>query len=466
MLLHGAEGLDALGNRIPPQFGGIQRLMRLPVLLIAGGQGILRRAQGSVIFVQRCGIPVHALLASGNIRRQRRSRFLIALHVRKNPAPAVTPAVSRVLQHGQAHPHIHRLRLTRADVRPCHINAFGKLVDAPPERLLLRRPGGILRLHLGQSAAQGCFLLPVIAFPSARVVPGGIRRADRLLRRPDALARVQNMALAHPILAVQPVQFLGYSGNLPCQLSCRFPASPVHLGQALVLYLQRLQGILRLRQVKLRVGTRRSRRLDLAQQTSGIIQPQADVRLPACLQQNNALFCFFRLARQRADLRLDFGKDIPDAHHVRLGRIQPPLCLGLSHAVTRDAGRILKNAPAFLALAGNHLGDASLPDDGVAVPPDAGVQEQLVDIPEAHRLAVDEVFRLSAPEIAPRDGHAVIGAVQPAEIRCIVEGHGHLGIAHRAAAVRTAENDILHLAPAQGLGGYLPQHPAHGIRDV
>ena len=36
-----------------------------------------------------------------------------------------------------------------------------------------------------------------------------------------------------------------------------------------------------------------------------------------------------------------------------------------------------------------HLRDAALSDDGVAVPADAGVQQQLVDVLEAAELAVD-----------------------------------------------------------------------------
>ena len=196
------------------------------------------------------------------------------------------------------------------------------------------------------------------------------------------------------------------------------------------------------------------------------IGPQSHFQRFALGTQFQKLLRLGALFFQRTHPAFQLAKDIPQAFQVLARCGQTALGFGLAIAVLGNAAGFFKDLAALAAFGCHDLRNASLPDDGVAVPPDAGIQEQLVDIPEAHRLAVDEGFRLSAPEIAPRDGHAVIGAVQPAEIRCIVEGHGHLGIAHRAAAVRTAENDILHLAPAQGLGGYLPQHPAHGIRDV
>ena len=131
-----------------------------------------------------------------------------------------------------------------------------------------------------------------------------------------------------------------------------------------------------------------------------------------------------------------------------------------------NSGSLLKHIAALVALTGNDLGNPPLPDDGIPVPSDTGVHEQFINILQTHRLAVDIVFAFPGTEITPRHGHLVIRAVQTGKFRGVVECDRHLRKSHRAAACRTAEYDVLHLGPAQALGGNLPQYPAHGVTDI
>ena len=129
-------------------------------------------------------------------------------------------------------------------------------------------------------------------------------------------------------------------------------------------------------------------------------------------------------------------------------------------------GLLLNAGKQLLALPGDHLGNLALPDDRIAVTPDTGVHEQLINILQTHRPAVDEVFAVPGAIVASGHRHLVKRAVQLGKIPPVVERDRHLGIAHRAPAVRAAENDILHLAAAQALGGDFTKHPAHGIGNV
>ena len=61
-------------------------------------------------------------------------------------------------------------------------------------------------------------------------------------------------------------------------------------------------------------------------------------------------------------------------------------------------------AAAVLRLGAEDLPDAPLLDDGVALRAQAGAHENVLDIAQARRAAVDEVFALARTEQAPRDG--------------------------------------------------------------
>ena len=117
-----------------------------------------------------------------------------------------------------------------------------------------------------------------------------------------------------------------------------------------------------------------------------------------------------------------------------------------------DSRSILENASSLLALSGDHLGNPSLTDDGIAVTSDTRVHKQLINVPQTHCLAVDKIFTVSCAVIPSRYRYLIVRAIQFGKIPSVVKGYRNLGVSHRTAAVCTAEYNVLHFASAQALG--------------
>src|SRR5699024_5390027 len=102
----------------------------------------------------------------------------------------------------------------------------------------------------------------------------------------------------------------------------------------------------------------------------------------------------------------------------------------------------LKDFPAFPRLGGHDLGNAALAHDGIAVPAQAGVQKQLIHVLEADALAVDAVFTFAAAVVPAANDHLVSIHIQT--VVGVVDGQADRSIAHGAAGLGSAKNDILH----------------------
>ena len=94
----------------------------------------------------------------------------------------------------------------------------------------------------------------------------------------------------------------------------------------------------------------------------------------------------------------------------------------------------------------------------------AGVHEHLADVAQAHALAVEVIFTLTAAVIFARD-HDLRRIHRELSGR-IVQNQRDLCCSHRTAPRRTGKDNILHLCAAQALGGLLAQHPADGVRNI
>ena len=134
-------------------------------------------------------------------------------------------------------------------------------------------------------------------------------------------------------------------------------------------------------------------------------------------------------------------------------------------AVAGDAGGLLKDLPAVGGLDGQDLIDLALSDDGVPLPAQARVHEQLVDVLEPHRAAVDVVLTLPGAVVPPGDHDLALVHVGE-DVLGIVQHEGNLGEAKLLALGGAAEDDVLHLAPPEGPGGLLPHDPADGVGNI
>ena len=166
------------------------------------------------------------------------------------------------------------------------------------------------------------------------------------------------------------------------------------------------------------------------------VGPEGDFqRLPPGAELEKALG-LLALFFQRADPGFQFVEDVPQTLEVLCRRSQTPLRLVFAVAVLGDAAGFLENFAALAAFCGNDLRDAALSDDGVAVPADAGVQQQLVDVLEAAELAVDGVLALAGAVVFAADDGFVGVDVQ--RVGAVVQRQAHHGKAHGSPAAGAA----------------------------
>src|SRR6266540_5647875 len=129
------------------------------------------------------------------------------------------------------------------------------------------------------------------------------------------------------------------------------------------------------------------------------------------LQLDHELFEAARLARlalERTDLPFHFANQIADAQEILLGVFQLAKCLALLRFEPGNAGGLLEDHPAVLRFAGENLRDVPLRHDAVAGAPHAGAHKKLLDVLQAARGPVDEIFAAAIAENPPGDGQLVV----------------------------------------------------------
>ena len=170
------------------------------------------------------------------------------------------------------------------------------------------------------------------------------------------------------------------------------------------------------------------------------------------------------LALEGADLALDLFDDVLDTHEVRLSVFQLAERFFFLSLELRDAGGLLEDRAAIFRAVAQDLVDLSLLHDRVGAAAHAGVHEELVDVAEAACGFIDEILALPI-SINPA-GYADFVPLGAEFLFTLREGHGNLGHTKCRAAVRAAENDIRHLAAAQGFCRLLAKDPANGVEDI
>ena len=104
------------------------------------------------------------------------------------------------------------------------------------------------------------------------------------------------------------------------------------------------------------------------------------------------------LALERAELAAHLAEQVLRRSEVALGGLEPALGLLLALAELQDAGRLLDDRPAVLGPGVEHRVDLALADDHVLLAADAGVGEQLLDVEQPARHAVDRVLAVAGAE--------------------------------------------------------------------
>ena len=171
------------------------------------------------------------------------------------------------------------------------------------------------------------------------------------------------------------------------------------------------------------------------------------------------------LALERAELAAHLAQEVAEPGEVALGGGEPALGLLLALAVLQDAGRLLDDEAAVLGPGVEHGVDLALADDHVLLPADAGVGEQLLDVEQPARHAVDGVLAVAGAEqrAGDRDLGELDRAGGPAELSIV---SGDLGATERRALRRAGEDDVVHLLRAHRRRRLRAEHPADGVDDV
>ena len=225
-----------------------------------------------------------------------------------------------------------------------------------------------------------------------------------------------------------------------------------------------LQLVLRRLQLRRDLGILQADPLALAVEPVQGGHPGGDLCGLEFVAQLQILFGDLCLLLEGAHLQLQLLDLVAQAQQIFLGLFQLALRFLLAVAEARDARRLLEDFAPVGALGGYDLGDSALADNGIAVPAEAGVHQQGVEILEAHALAVYIIFALPAAVVAAGEHDLVIVEIEDAS--GVVQDQRDLRVAQGAALFGAAEDDILHLAAAQGLGALLAHDPEDGIGDV
>ncbi len=174
-----------------------------------------------------------------------------------------------------------------------------------------------------------------------------------------------------------------------------------------------------------------------------------------------------RLVLEPLELAAEFDADVLDAREV-LARVRDP-ALGLLAplAVLGDARGLLEEHPELLGLRLDDARDHPLLDDRVGARPEAGAEEQVVDVAAPDRDVVDVV---RAVAVARQDAlDRQLGILPPLSAdaaRAVVERELDRRAADRLAVAGAVEDDVLHRLAAQRGRLRLAQHPADGVDDV
>ena len=175
----------------------------------------------------------------------------------------------------------------------------------------------------------------------------------------------------------------------------------------------------------------------------------------------------FRLAAlpgEASDLGLDFGDQILDPLEVDRGLLQAPLGAVLPVAIEADPGGLFEQAPPLVGAVGEQQVDHLRFDHDARVAAEPGAAEEILDVAQPHRGAVEQVVALARAGEAPGHHHLAVGDGEVAV--AVVEVEGDLGDVHRAPGGGALEDHVLHLAAAEQPGRLLAQDPPHRVGDV
>jgi hypothetical protein len=170
------------------------------------------------------------------------------------------------------------------------------------------------------------------------------------------------------------------------------------------------------------------------------------------------------LLLQRAELTAHLAQQVLQPGEVALGVGQPPLGLLLAAAELEDARGLLDDQPSFFGSGVQHRVDLALADDHVLLAAHTRVAQELLDVEQPARHAVDGVLAVSGAE--QRAGDRDLGELDRQRPGAVVDGERHLGATQGGTLLGAGEDDVVHLLGAHRARGLGAEHPADGVDHV
>ncbi len=170
------------------------------------------------------------------------------------------------------------------------------------------------------------------------------------------------------------------------------------------------------------------------------------------------------LAAQRLELSAQLTGQIAQAREVRFHRLELAKRLLFAAPVLEDPRGFFDEPASVFGRGLQHCVEPTLPDDDVHLAPESRVAQELLYVKQTASFAVDRVLARSVAKQRPADRD--LGVLDRQSSVAVVDRELHFGATQRPASRGTGENDVFHLAAAQGLGALLPHDPGQRIDDV
>ncbi len=170
------------------------------------------------------------------------------------------------------------------------------------------------------------------------------------------------------------------------------------------------------------------------------------------------------LLPERLQLSPELGQHVLQAQEILIEPRELAFRPFLPTAVLRDPGSLLDVLAALFGAGEEDLFQLTLAHDGMERSADPGLRQELLDVQQPHDLAVDPVLALSATE--DRAADLEFGHRHGDLSRRVVDDELHLGHAERGSGWRTGEDDVGHVAAAEGASALLAERPADRIDQV
>ena len=170
------------------------------------------------------------------------------------------------------------------------------------------------------------------------------------------------------------------------------------------------------------------------------------------------------LPRQTPHLCLDLRDQVVETPEIFEGLIEPPLRRRLAIPVEGDTGCFFEKRAPLVGAVRQEPVDLLRLDHDTTFTPQSGSPQEILNVAQAHRLLIQEVFAQSRAREAPRYHNLPVGDRERRV--AVIEVQRDFSNIGRLPLGCALEDDVFHAGPAENPSALLAQHPANCVGDV